>query len=153
MRRFGRLLALPVLLSASGCGACLLVQNQEVELRTPLGTTEHVVVTFRTPDGILNLESPGRRLLLGFLLEPVDWVLSTSGAIQAAFSRETDVALGPIGWLLTLTPFATLFPAPYGGVRQSLEVDAATLERMRAGDLEATRAAFGDYRIRAVTFR
>ncbi len=153
MRRLRSIVTLPLLLATPSCGACLLVQNQAVELQTVRGETVPVTVSFRNPDGLMSLETPGRRLWLGFLVEPFDWVLSTTVAIEAIFSDETDVAMGPIGWLCSLTPFATLFPTPQIGLPSTLKVGDIDLNSMRAGDMDAARSAFGDHRIHAVTYR
>ena len=147
------LLALPLPWLLSSCGACLLVHREDVELRTPTGQVIPVRIEFRTPDGILNTCEPLEKLLLGFLLEPVDWVFSTSGAWQCMFDDNQDVQLGPLGWLLTLTPFATLVATPTFYNHTFANVDEAMLARLRAGEVEAAREAFGDWRIRELRFR
>ena len=87
-----------------------------------------------------------------FRSEPVDWVMSTVTAARAIVRSDLSVAGGPFGWLAALTPFATLIPELDLGPRGSAEVDDATLERLRLGDLDTAQQLFG-HGIRAVTFR
>ena len=144
---------LVALVQLAGCGVDVLVQRQDVALTSASGEKATANVAWRTPDGILNLEPPERRWWIGFLLEPVDWCDVVGVGATAAFRDDRDLALGPLGRLCALTPFATVFPAPEGRLPDELATDDALFARMRAGDVEAARAAFGDDRIRAVWFR
>jgi hypothetical protein len=146
-------LACALLLGNASCGACLLIQRQDATLRTVDGTQVPVRVEWLVPNGILMADAPVRRFVLGLLLEPVDWCISSGAACVALFSDDTDVALGPLGWLATLTPFATLFPAPEARPSRSVAVDAGQLARLRAGDLSTAQEVFGDDRVCAVCFR
>ncbi len=140
-------------LSLHGCGVNLLVQHRDADLRDSRGGTIPVTLHWQTERGFLGNEHPPVHApLVGLLMEPVDWVMSTVTAARAIVRSDLSVAGGPFGWLAALTPFATLIPELDLGPRGSAEVDDATLERLRLGDLDTAQQLFG-HGIRAVTFR
>jgi hypothetical protein len=145
------LLLLPWLLAA--CGSNLLVARHQAELHLPSGATVPIELDWRIENGMLDLGEPISTALVGLLIEPFDWLASTSIAISSITDSDQHVVLGPLGWLAALTPFATLVPEfefpP--GYRQ--DIDDATLAKLRAGDVATARTVFGDRRITAVQCR
>lgn len=135
------LAALLPLLALPACGANLLVVRTHMEARSTTGHAVELDLDYQPPYGLVHdIDSPVLEFLFGILAEPFDVLVSTGMAVDAMFRDDRSVQLGPLGWLLSLTPFATLVPglefAPWG--RRTL--DAATLEVLRDGS-PAERAA------------
>jgi hypothetical protein len=141
------LLALAVPLT--GCGSNLLVVRRTAVVVSGERTVP-ATITYRPEHGLAHADAPAARWLLGLLIEPIDWVASTTVAVGSIFSAEDYIAHGPIGWLWTLTPFATAIPAIELPPRTSVSVDADQLARLQTGDLDTARAVFGDARLQAI---
>ncbi|MBI5853088.1 MAG: hypothetical protein HZB39_18920 [Planctomycetes bacterium] len=133
-------------LLASSCGHCLLVESREVVFEAPDGARYPGVIEVNEPHGLLDEdESPLRKAVVGLLIEPVDILLSTAIAVEAVFRSDRSIVLGPLGWLATLTPFATAMPQLHLFFSGVIELDDAQFEALRSGDderaLDAVRAA------------
>ena len=130
------------LLAVPACGANLLVVRSYAEARTTTGQLVELELDYRPPYGIVHdLDSPLLEFLFGIVAEPFDLVVSTGIAVDAMFRADRSVQLGPLGWLASLTPFATLVPgiefAPWG--RRT--VDPAALAALRDGSADQRAAA------------
>lgn len=129
------------LLALPACGANLLVVRTHTEVRSTTGHVVELELDYQPPYGIVHdLDAPVLEFLFGIVAEPFDVLVSTGFAVDAMFRADRSVQLGPLGWLASLTPFATLVPglefAPWG--RRNLDADA--LEQLRSGT-DAQRAA------------
>lgn len=149
-----RALTTLLLVLLSSCGANLLVVRSHVEARSTTGHLIELELDYQPPDGLVHdLDSPVLEFLFGIAAEPFDLVVSTGIAIDAMFRADRRVQLGPLGWLASLTPFATLVPCiqfpPWG----RHPVDTETLATLRDGNAEqraaAARTLLQDDRIRA----
>ena len=139
-------------LALGGCGVNLLVQHVAGNLHDSQGRAIPVTLHWQVERGFLgNEDQPVHGPLVGLLLEPIDWVMSTVTAARALVRSDLSVSGGPIGWFAAMTPFATLIPELDLGPRRSATVDDATLERLRQGDVDTARQVFG-HAIRGVTF-
>lgn len=153
------LLAGVVVAGLAGCGTNLLVVQRDVEFRAADGTTLAMAVDYRIADGVLAdlVEQPVARAGVGLLLEPVDWIASTWVAMTALFDGEQHVAWGPLGWLGSLTPFATLLPRVEFPPGPRADLSAEQLARLRSQDpavrAAAARDALHDERITAAEGR
>jgi len=135
-----------------GCGLNLSVRRFPTEVHVTDGRVVPVEIERQQPYGPLQLESPVLLLLWAIPFEPVDWLMTATGAIDQVFRPgNRHVVGGPFGYLAALTPFATtvdafMEAAPW----PAREVAPELLERLLRGDVDAAREAFGDPRIRAV---
>ncbi len=144
-------LLLPLLAS---CGTNLLVVTRPGELRLPGGALVPIAVAYREPCGFLQSDDPPLHApLVGLLMEPIDWVLSTGIAAGAVVRSDWSVAGGPFGWLAALTPFATLVPQLHLPPAVTADADDAAVTCLRAGDDGPARDALGDARIVRVWLR
>lgn len=142
----------------SGCGTNLLVTHRQIDLATESGARLPATIDFRIRDGLLQQDdAPVQTAIVGLLCEPVDWVTSTWCAISCTWDDEYSVAWGPLGWLASLTPFATLVPALELPPVLFAKVGDAMVARLRDPDPEvraaAARELFGDDRITGCTLR
>ncbi len=134
-------------LALSSCGHCLLIESREVVFEAPDGARYPGVVDVHEPHGLLDEdESPLRRAVVGLLIEPVDILFSTAIAVEAVFRSDRSIVLGPIGWLATLTPFATAMPQLHLHLFRSvvIELDDAQYDALRSGDEERAADAIRD---------
>ncbi|MBX3462486.1 MAG: hypothetical protein KF830_04905 [Planctomycetes bacterium] len=142
-------LAIGAVLPQGACGSCLLVLHRDVVLALPDGERHAVRVDYHVPHGLLwdgNEETWDiglvQQVVFGLLLEPVDILFSTAIAATSVVQSDTSVMAGPLGWLASLTPFATLVPAMHLAPPTVAPVDAATVAALRDNDPTAMRRAF-----------
>ncbi len=155
MRRRAAALALllaAIALPLGGCGLNLSVRRCPTEIHTTDGRVVPVEIDRQRPYGPFQLESPVLSLLLAIPLEPIDWLMTASGAIdQVLHPGSRHVVGGPFGYLAALTPFATTVDAfMLADPWPAREVDPELLERLLRGDVEAARKAFADPNLVAV---
>ncbi len=135
------------------CGVSMLVVTRDAMIRTPDGELLRVVVELRSDSGALGTEETEPLVVLGtaflgILVEPLDMVVSTILGVDAVFRDDARVEGGPIGWLASLTPFATLTPPVYPSLFE--------LSRDRAYDVSAEQLSLlrsPDPMVRAATAR
>lgn len=140
-------LAIAAALALSSCGHCLLVESREVVFEAPDGARYPGIVDVNEPHGLLDEhESPLGRAVVGLLIEPVDILFSTAIAVEAVFRSDRSIVLGPLGWLATLTPFATAMPQLHLDLFRSavIELDDAQYDALRSGDEERAVEAVRD---------
>lgn len=118
------------LAALTGCGANLMIWRQGVTGVLPDGSEVPLVVEVRQEHGMLEPEFDRDwqrwlpQAVVATILEPIDVVFSTAGAVEALFRDEFRVAGGPLGWFAALTPCATLCPGMIAGVRSPVTIDA-----------------------------
>jgi hypothetical protein len=155
MRKHPLLLAGALLAPLAGCGTNLLVVRRTVEFRAADGKHFTLPVDYQVADGVMAdlVENPVARAGVGLLLEPIDWLTSTWIAGRAVFDGDLQVAWGPLGWLGSLTPFATLLPRLELPPGPQADATADQLARLQSADAAvraaAAREALHDERITA----
>jgi len=153
--------ALSSMLALQSCGACLLVERQECELRLAGGGSVEVHVQRRL-QGLLETERFEPIGTLPCLLQFVafDWIDTAFApfvGVWCMFDPTLSIEGGPIGVIVALTPGASLCPGLIWRQRHIDDVDPQKVERLRTATGEAREQllfeVFGDQNVRDVTFR